>query len=108
VISAQETNHTSDSSGGSKPVTPISQNQRALLVRVRIARKQYEQAVAEFAAAVGRYSELPLSDREKADLLRGATERERAAFTAYKELLDSIGDGGESAPGLSAQQKDVA
>ena len=54
------------------------------------ARAEYERAVADLLEALKRYSDLALTDAEKAELLRVPRERERAAFARYKEALDAI------------------
>jgi hypothetical protein len=68
----------------------ISKSDQALLSRVRAARAEYGQAVADLLEAVRRYSALSISDLEKEELLRQAREREHAAFSRYKETVEAV------------------
>jgi hypothetical protein len=54
------------------------------------ARAEYDRAVEDLLEALKRYSNLTLTDAERAELTRVPRERERAAFARYKEALDVI------------------
>lgn len=63
---------------------------QAGISQVHAARSEYEQAVADYLDAIRRYSQLPLDDSEKKELLRQPRDREQIAFATYKQSLDAI------------------
>jgi hypothetical protein len=68
----------------------LSEAEQAVVSQVEAARADYDQAVICFLDAVRRFSELPISDGDKIELLRQAREQEEIAFAKYKQLLDKM------------------